>query len=149
MMSLKFWWRWTDLLDQTYHVLAASSGEEGLALLRQHPDVAVIISDQRMPGMTGDVFFAHARELSGAGAILLTGYADISAVEAALNRGQISFFAYKPWDDETLLSMVGQAADRYRLEKRTSPESVCCCAACFETCLSGWLSRIRTAVSSA
>ena len=46
----------TDLLDQTYHVLAASSGEEGLALLRQHPDVAVIISDQRMPCMTGDVF---------------------------------------------------------------------------------------------
>ncbi len=112
----------TDLLDQTYHVLAASSGEEGLALLRQHPDVAVIISDQRMPGMTGDVFFAHARELSGAGAILLTGYADISAVEAALNRGQISFFAYKPWDDETLLSMVGQAADRYRLENELARE---------------------------
>lgn len=112
----------TDLLDQAYHVLAASSGEEGLALLRQNPDIAVIISDQRMPGMTGDVFFAHARELSGAGAILLTGYADISAVEAALNRGQISFFAYKPWDDETLLSMVGQAADRYRLENELARE---------------------------
>ncbi|MFT9014168.1 MAG: response regulator [Acetobacter sp.] len=111
-----------DLLEGSYSVLTASSGEEGLALLRANPDVAVMISDQRMPGMTGDVFFAHARELTGAGAILLTGYADISAIEAALNRGQISFFAYKPWDDETLLSMVGQAADRYRLENELARE---------------------------
>lgn len=81
----------TDLLEGAYHVLSASSGEQGLALLRENPDVAVIISDQRMPGMTGDVFLAQARDISGAGAILLTGYADISAVEAALNRGQISF----------------------------------------------------------
>lgn len=107
----------TDLLEESYHVLAASSGEAGLALLEQQPDVAVIISDQRMPNMTGDAFLARARALSSAGAILLTGYADISAVEAALNQGKISFFAYKPWDDETLLSMVAQAAGRYELEK--------------------------------
>ena len=114
----------TDLLEGAYHVLSASSGEQGLALLRENPDVAVIISDQRMPGMTGDVFLAQARDISGAGAILLTGYADISAVEAALNRGQISFFAYKPWDDETLLSMVGQAAARYFLEKELECEQL-------------------------
>lgn len=112
----------SDLLESSYTVLTASSGEEGLQRLRQNPSVAVIISDQRMPVMTGDVFLAHARELSAAGAILLTGYADISAVEAALNRGQISFFAYKPWDDETLLSMVGQAAARYFLEKELECE---------------------------
>ncbi|MFT8417464.1 MAG: response regulator [Acetobacter sp.] len=112
----------SDLLESAYTVLTASSGEEGLACLQDNPSVAVIISDQRMPGMTGDVFLAHARELSAAGAILLTGYADISAVEAALNRGQISFFAYKPWDDETLLSMVGQAAARYFLEKELECE---------------------------
>lgn len=111
-----------DLLESAYSVLTASSGQEGLALLRLNPDVAVIISDQRMPGMTGDVFLAQARDVSAAGAILLTGYADIAAVEAALNRGQISFFAYKPWDDETLLSMVGQAAERYRLENELARE---------------------------
>ena len=112
----------SDLLESAYTVLTASSGEEGLECLRANPGVAVIISDPRMPGMTGDVFLAHARDLSAAGAILLTGYADISAVEAALNRGQISFFAYKPWDDETLLSMVGQAAARYFLEKELECE---------------------------
>lgn len=114
----------TDLLEDTYEVLPASSGERGLALLKERPDVAVIVSDQRMPGMTGDVFLARARLLSSAGAILLTGYADITAVEAALNQGQISFFAYKPWDDETLLSMVGQAASRYRLEKELQCEQL-------------------------
>ncbi|MCX2560203.1 response regulator [Acetobacter farinalis] len=114
----------TDLFEDTYDVLSASSGEAGLAVLRGRPDIAVIISDQRMPGMTGDVFLARARMLSSAGALLLTGYADISAVEAALNKGQISFFAYKPWDDETLLSMVGQAASRYRLEKELECEQL-------------------------
>lgn len=114
----------TDLLEDTYEVLPASSGERGLALLKERSDVAVIVSDQRMPGMTGDVFLARARLLSSAGAILLTGYADITAVEAALNQGQISFFAYKPWDDETLLSMVGQAASRYRLEKELQCEQL-------------------------
>ncbi|WP_215761794.1 response regulator [Acetobacter sp. P1H12_c] len=114
----------TDLLEDAYDVLSASSGEQGLALLKQRSDVAVIVSDQRMPGMTGDVFLARARLLSSAGAILLTGYADITAVEAALNQGQISFFAYKPWDDETLLSMVGQAASRYRLEKELQCEQL-------------------------
>lgn len=111
-----------DLLEDTYDVLSASSGEQGLALLQQNPDVAVIISDQRMPHMTGDAFLARARMVSSAGAILLTGYADISAVEAALNQGKISFFAYKPWDDETLLSMVAQAAGRYELEKELACE---------------------------
>ena len=114
----------TDLLEDTYEVLPASSGERGLALLKERSDVAVIVSDQRMPGMTGDVLLARARLLSSAGAILLTGYADITAVEAALNQGQISFFAYKPWDDETLLSMVGQAASRYRLEKELQCEQL-------------------------
>ncbi|KXV80072.1 hypothetical protein AD953_00190, partial [Acetobacter malorum] len=65
----------TDLLEDTYEVLPASSGERGLALLKERSDVAVIVSDQRMPGMTGDVFLARARLLSSAGAILLTGYA--------------------------------------------------------------------------
>lgn len=112
----------TDLLEDSYQVYTASSGQQGLAILAQQPDVAVIISDQRMPNMTGDAFLAQARHISSAGAILLTGYADITAVEAALNRGQISFFAYKPWDGETLLSMVGQAARRYELEKELDCE---------------------------
>src|SRR5215471_15290744 len=51
----------TDLLEDAYDVLSASSGEQGLALLKQRSDVAVIVSDQRMPGMTGDVFLARAR----------------------------------------------------------------------------------------
>ncbi|MDZ4319352.1 MAG: response regulator, partial [Phenylobacterium sp.] len=78
-----------DLLEDSFQVLAANGGAEALEILSREPDVAVIVSDQRMPEMTGDVFLGQARRLSEAEAILLTGYADLSSVTAALNKGGI------------------------------------------------------------
>ena len=70
------------------------------------------LSDQRMPGLTGDVLLAEARTFHDAQAILLTGYADITAVIAALNRGGIVGYVTKPWDAGLLRSTVRQAFER-------------------------------------
>jgi PAS domain S-box-containing protein len=111
-----------DLFEEDYRVHAASSGAQGLEILRQLPEVDVIISDQRMPGMTGDAFLAHAREISQAEALLLTGYAELEAVISAVNKGRIAFYAPKPWDPEALRSMVMSAVERHRLARALETE---------------------------
>lgn len=94
-----------------YEVFTADSGAAGVALLEEQPDVGVIISDQRMPGMTGVEFLARARELMpDAVRILLTGYADIEASIAAINQGAVFRYLTKPWNDDELLLVVGEAA---------------------------------------
>ncbi|MBO1074199.1 response regulator [Roseomonas marmotae] len=111
-----------DLFEEDFHVHAAHSGAEGLEILRRTPEVEVIISDQRMPGMTGDVFLARAREMSQAEALLLTGYAELDAVISAVNRGRIAFYAPKPWDPGSLRSMVLSALERRRLTRALETE---------------------------
>jgi PAS domain S-box-containing protein len=111
-----------DLFEEDFRVHAARSGAEGLEILRRAPEVDVIISDQRMPEMTGDAFLARAREISQAEALLLTGYAELDAVIAAVNKGRIAFYAPKPWDPEGLRSMVLSAAERHRLNRALETE---------------------------
>ncbi|MDP3384830.1 MAG: response regulator [Phenylobacterium sp.] len=111
-----------DLLEDSFQVLAANGGAEALEILSREPDVAVIVSDQRMPEMTGDVFLGQARRLSEAEAILLTGYADLSSVTAALNKGGIVGYAAKPWDPEALRAMVSSAAERHQLRRALNEE---------------------------
>ena len=111
-----------DLLEDEFSILSAGSPLDALAMLERHPDVAVIVSDQRMPDMTGDVFLARARSLTEAEALLLTGYADLSAVVAALNDGRISGYAHKPWEPAALLAMIRQAVERSRLAQALRTE---------------------------
>lgn len=111
-----------DLLEDSFQVLAAHGGAEALEILSREPDVAVIVSDQRMPEMTGDVFLGQARGMSEAEAILLTGYADLSSVTAALNKGGIVGYAAKPWDPEALRAMVSSAAERHQLRRALNEE---------------------------
>jgi len=112
----------TDLLEDTFTVLSTTSPSEALDILAARNDVDVIVSDQRMPEMGGDVMLARARAYSDAQAILLTGYADIGAVAAALNQGRISFYSHKPWDPDALRAMIVQAADYHRLERELRTE---------------------------
>ncbi|MFT8710980.1 response regulator [Komagataeibacter rhaeticus] len=112
----------TDLLEDTFTVLSTTSPTEALDILAARNDVDVIVSDQRMPEMGGDVMLARARAHSDAQAILLTGYADIGAVAAALNQGRISFYSHKPWDPDALRAMIVQAADYHRLERELRTE---------------------------
>jgi response regulator RpfG family c-di-GMP phosphodiesterase len=94
-------------------ILTANSGKEGLEILRKE-QVSIIISDQRMPGMEGVDFLSKAMQLSPQSIrVLLTGYADIEATVAAINRGAIKYYFNKPWDDETLLSRVKESLDLY------------------------------------
>ncbi len=104
-----------DLFEDEYRVLTANRPEEALAFLRGNPDITVVISDQRMPVMTGDALLAEMRGFHDAQAILLTGYADITAVIAALNRGGIGGYVTKPWDPALLRTTVRNAYERHRL----------------------------------
>ncbi|WP_246105236.1 response regulator [Rhodoligotrophos appendicifer] len=111
-----------DLLEESYEVISTTSPKHALELLARMDDVAVIISDQRMPEMTGDQFLAQARGVSKAQAILLTGYADINAVISAVNTGGVVGYVHKPWDPELLRAIVANAADRYRLGRELALE---------------------------
>lgn len=105
----------TDLFEDRYRVRATTSPREALDWLREDPSIAVIVSDQRMPDMPGNVFLAEARKISDAESILLTGYADLSAVASAVNQGAISGYVHKPWEPEALVAMVDAAAERVAL----------------------------------
>ena len=103
------------LLHRTYRVLTAGGGDEALAILL-NDDVHVILSDQRMAGMTGDVFLSQARKLRPDSVrMLLTGYADIQAVINAINEGNIFRYIVKPWDAIELEAVIRQAVEQYDL----------------------------------
>jgi response regulator RpfG family c-di-GMP phosphodiesterase len=103
-------------LDEEFEILTANSGAKGLELLRQHPDVALIVSDQRMPVMGGVDFLAQARQLvPHALRIILTGYADIGATVDAINRGGAYRYITKPWNDDDLLQTIRDGVRQYRL----------------------------------
>jgi len=107
----------TDLFEDRYRVLSTTSPVAALDLVTNHRDIAVIVSDQRMPELTGSQFLARARRIGDAEAVLLTGYADLSAVIAAVNEGAIGGYANKPWDADALRAMVDAAADRFALRR--------------------------------
>lgn len=102
---------------QGYRVLTADGGAAGLAVLEQE-SVDIVISDMRMPEMDGAQFLEKVRERwPDSMRLLLTGYSDISAILAAINRGEIYRYITKPWDDNDILLVVRHAIERRALEK--------------------------------
>lgn len=105
-------------MDDEYEVFTATSGREALALLEKQEDIAVIISDQRMPEMEGVEFLEKSRQVSPQSIrILLTGYADANAAIAAINRAGLHRYLNKPWRDDELLQTVRAALQSYHLIK--------------------------------
>ncbi len=103
-------------LMRKYHVLTATSGAEGIRLLRAHPEVAVVMSDMRMPGMDGATFLHAARSLApDTPRLLLTGHADIDSAVAAVNDGQIFRFLLKPCPPDTVAAAFEAALRQRRL----------------------------------
>ena len=101
-----------------YNILCARSGQEGLELLARN-EVQVIVSDQRMPEMTGVEFLSRVKELYPKTVrIILSGYADLNSVTEAINRGAIYKFLTKPWDNETLCVNVLEAFRHYELTQQ-------------------------------
>jgi response regulator RpfG family c-di-GMP phosphodiesterase len=103
-------------LRRGYEVVPAVSGEAGLEVLARDPEIAVIISDMRMPGMDGAVFLTKARGVSpDATRILLTGQAELAAAIAAINEGRIFRFLTKPCAPTDLVAAVDAAVAQYQL----------------------------------
>jgi adenylate cyclase len=103
------------LLAMDYRVLRADRPDAALAILGQEP-VAVIVSDQRMPGMTGTEFLARSRDLAPeAVRILLTAFTDTDALMQSINTANIYHFLLKPWDPTELTHTVRRGVERHRL----------------------------------
>ncbi len=100
---------------RVFQILTAGSGDEALALLAQH-DVAVIVSDQRMPKMTGLEFLRAARKIRpDAVGIILTAYTDQDVLIEAINLGQVYRYITKPWDSKEVKGVLTQALERFHL----------------------------------
>jgi response regulator RpfG family c-di-GMP phosphodiesterase len=105
------------LFRRDYQVLAAPSGEEALRLLEQH-DVALLITDQRMPGMTGiELLKRTADTRPHMVRMILTGYTDVGALVEAINCGQVYRYVTKPWDNDDLRLTVERALQHYETNK--------------------------------
>ena len=106
------------LFRQDYSCLTASSGEEAMELLDQH-EVAVIITDQRMPSMTGvELLKRSAARRPHMVRILLTGYTDLEALVEAVNCGLVYMYINKPWNNDDLKLRVSRAVQHYQTNKQ-------------------------------
>lgn len=106
------------ILRLDYEVLTTKSGIDGIEILKQYKDIALIISDQRMPTMTGSQFFQEALKISPDSIrFLITGFADLSAVIEAINTGHIYRYITKPWNTDELLINVKRAVEYYKTSK--------------------------------
>ncbi len=100
-----------------FEISTAISGKEGLEIL-QSKDIEVIVTDQRMPEMSGiefllEVLEKHPEPLR----ILLTGYSDINAVINAINQGKVYYYLSKPWNEDEVRIAIRNAYEVYSLRR--------------------------------
>ncbi len=108
-------------LDDDYEIVLAGSGEEGLQAMEESSPFQVVISDYRMPVMNGVEFLKKVYDRwPETMRIVLSGYADASAIVAAINDGHIYRFIPKPWNDEELRVTIQSCVERYYLMKNNS-----------------------------
>ncbi len=101
------------LRREPYTVHTAESGEEGLALLAEH-EVQMVVSDQRMPGMTGTQFLQKVKQgWPDTVRVVLSGYAEADAIVAAINQGEVYRFVGKPWKDASLKATIIQCLEHW------------------------------------
>ncbi|HIJ91409.1 MAG: response regulator [Desulfobulbaceae bacterium] len=101
-----------------YEILLAASGEEALEIMAREEGLSVILSDQRMPGMSGAEVLARSRELvPNAERIMITGYSEPEDIMAAINQGQVYRYILKPWSSGELRIAIIQAVERYQLKQ--------------------------------
>ena len=101
-----------------YTVYTALSGDQALQLIQEKP-IDIIITDQRMPQMTGVELLEEVIKINpNPMRILLTGYADMSAVVDAVNKGKIFHYLSKPWSEEELDNTILRAYEIYAKQKK-------------------------------
>jgi response regulator RpfG family c-di-GMP phosphodiesterase len=116
-----------DLLYRTFHrefkVLKAENGPTALDILAHEGDIAVIISDQRMPFMSGTEFLSlTATQYPDIIRIILTGYTDVEDLVEAINSGKVFKYVTKPWIDDELKTVVRQGVDTHNVLKARTQE---------------------------
>lgn len=101
------------LLRQKFQLFVADSGAAALEIIQSQP-VQIVMSDQRMPKMSGDELLARIAQIApDTVRILLTGYADIHDVIRALNTGGLFRYLTKPWDLDELMEVLEEAVEQY------------------------------------
>ena len=105
------------LFRNDYNVLTAESGADALSLLEQH-DMALIITDQRMPGMSGIELLERTTAIRPHMVrIILTGYTDVASLVEAINGGHVYKYVTKPWSNDELRLTVSRALEHYETNK--------------------------------
>lgn len=105
------------LLANDFDVITADSAEAGMAVFAQRP-IDIILSDQKMPRMTGVQLLEWVRCHSPKTVrLLMTGYAELEDAVEAINRGQVYHYLLKPWRTDELLQVLRNAADKFLLER--------------------------------
>jgi two-component system, sensor histidine kinase and response regulator len=102
------------LFEDDYDVYTADTADQALLLAGQH-DIAVILCDERMPGIAGHEFLRQVREISNAVRVMMSGYADIPALTEAVNSGRIFSYIAKPWEPPELKARIKAAAAHFKL----------------------------------
>ncbi len=106
-----------DIFMYKYDVRTATNGAEALEIFKEE-DIALVISDQRMPKMQGSELLAHINRMKPyCKKILLTGYSDISAAKDAINQGSVDKYFDKPWNNDELLAEVENLLKNYDFDK--------------------------------
>jgi len=98
-----------------YPIFVAQSGEEGLEIMRRE-HISLVISDQRMPGMTGVEFLEKVLpEFPHTVRMVLTGYGDVGSIIDSINKGKVDYFLLKPWKQQELKAIIDKALESLRL----------------------------------
>jgi signal transduction histidine kinase len=101
-----------------YNVFSTTNAEEGFSIMEKE-NIQVVLSDQRMPGMTGVDFFSRIKtKYPDALKLILTGYSDIEAVIGAINDGQVFRYVTKPWNPDELETIIKEAFEKFELITR-------------------------------
>ena len=108
----------------THEVFTATSGQQALEIIAAN-DIQVVVSDQRMPGMLGVELLAAVRQRSpDTMRILLTGYSDLAAIVGSVNDGEVFRFINKPWDQQEIKTIIGEAAEIALATRAAAPAPI-------------------------
>ncbi|MFN3386191.1 MAG: response regulator [Candidatus Thermochlorobacter sp.] len=109
----------SQLFDMMYDVQTFSNGQDAINYVREHPEVAIVVSDQRMPGLKGIDVLKAIKDISpDTIRMLLTGFADADAILDSVNVGEVFRYVKKPWNPEELVALMSLAATTHLERKK-------------------------------
>ena len=105
-----------ETLSDDFEIFTAASGDEALALLEREGEMALVVSDQRMPGMTGIELLIKVREaFPDTNRMIISAYTEIHELIEAINKAEVYRYFVKPWKEEQLRFSISNAVGTYAL----------------------------------